>query len=792
MLKYNLLLAWRSLVKRKLTAAIMLTGLTIGLTCVTLIGVFVFHETSYDTTFSHFDKIYRFTFRNDQGKHMAGSPAALSPYLESYFPSVDAVCRVFYPYMRAGTTGLVESQGKRIYERKIIYGDSTFFRFFDAPFLEGDIETALDAPDKIVLSRAAAARYFENGQALGNLITLNGEHVFRVSGVVDFPTNSHFNFDFIMTPYFQPRLLEEWTRWPCWTYLKINNDQQIFTIEEDINDILLTHAFPYDLLWSSYKFILQPLEQIHTSSEMSWDVVPKVAKRQLNMLLSIALAVLALGCINFINLATAKATERAKETGIKKLFGAKKESLVPQFMLEALFLCLAAGILALIISSMLLPHFNTLADAKISISYFDIKVIGSVLTTSVVTALLAGVYPAVVISSFSPGQILKNKHTATGSHSWLRKTLVTFQFFISAALVAATWVMKDQLVFMQQMDLGFDQQGVLSVRLRQANKETFERVKNELMTHSDIEKVSAASHTLGAGSGTWSFYPPGMDLADQQAIADYMRVDYGFFDLMDIEFVQGRPFSEMYASDLGQGLIINESAAELWKLEDPLSTPLRTDIDAGFMEERSIVGVVKNFHYKSPEFDVTPLVLDIDSSSAYRHVYVKSNHMNASLAVIENLWSEYFPEYPVEYSFQDEVFSRTYSNHQIYRRIMGISGSIALLISAIGLLGLVSFILAKKKKEMGIRKILGASLAQLFMLISRQFLWLVIVANVLAIPIAYYGVREWLMGFASRTNVDAMIFVYTLLGSILLVFMVISYNTVRSALRNPVDVIRAE
>ena len=791
-LKYSFILAWRSLAKRKITAVIMLAGLTIGLTSVTLVGVFVLHETSYDTTFSSFEQIYRFTFRNDQDKHMAGSPPALTPFLESGFPSILSACRVFYPYMRAGATGLVEAAGKRIYERDVIYADSTFFRMFDAPFLEGDPGAALDAPDKMVLSKEAARRYFGEEQALGNLITLNSEHVFRVSGVVDFPSNSHFDFDFVVPPYFRPGLLEEWTRWPCWTYLEINDHQQVPIIESGIGRLLSTHASPYDPLWTSYKFILQPVAAIHNSSDMSWDVVPKVSRRQLFMLLTIALAVLTLGCINFVNLATAKATERAKETGIKKLFGAQKKNLVPQFMLESLFLSLVAGILALLLSGLLLPRFNILANADLAIAFFDAKIIIGLLLFSVITAVLAGWYPAMVISSFSPGQVLKNQNATGGSRPWLRRILVIFQFFISVVLVIATLVMQDQLLFMQRMDLGFDQEGVLSIRLRQADKRTFEHARNELQRSAHIEKVSAASHTLGAGSGTWSFYPPGMDLSDQDAIADYMRVDYGFFDLMEIEFQQGRPFFEGYPSDLEQGLIINEAAVELWELEDPLNTPLRTDIDAGIMENRSIVGVVKNFHYKSPEFDVTPLVLDIDSSSTYRHVYIRSSDLTATIAIVEDIWSDHFPEYPVEYSFQDEVFSRTYNNHQTYRRITAISGFVALLVSAIGLLGLVGYVLVKKRKEIGIRKVLGSTVTQLFLLVIKQFLWLVMVANLLAIPVAYFSMKEWLAGFASKTPINPTVFVYTLFGSILLVLAVVSYNTVRSALQNPVDVIRSE
>ena len=536
-----------------------------------------------------------------------------------------------------------------------------------------------------MLSEQAARRYFGDQPALGQMITLDNEHVFRVSGVVNFPTHSHLVFDFLIPAEFQPALLNEWTRWPCWTYLRVEQDQQVTFVEEQVGKLLKDHASPYAPLWSSYQFDLQPIHQIHTSSDMHWDVVPKVAPAQLLMLLGIALSILLLGSINFVNLATAKADERVKESGVKKLLGAGRLSLVAQFIVEALFLSIVGGLLALLLLPILLPFFNELADARLSADFIDSNVVLGIIGGSVLTGILAGLYPAWVLSTASPGQVLKNQSAAQNSRSWLRKSLIVFQLAISIGLIIATIIVQDQLRYMQQLDLGYDQQGVLSVRLREPSKGTFERLRNELLTHAAISEVAAASHAVGAGRGTWSFYPPGMALEDQQALADYKRVDYRFFNLLDIQFVAGRPFSPDRRADRRDAIIINEVAAQQWGLTDPLNTPLRTDIDRGVMAEKQIVGVVKDFNYKSPEYGVTPLVLGIDSTTTYRNVYVKASNLPEAVAYIESLWSSYFPDFPVEYQFQDAIFAQTFRQHQTFRKVLSVFSVIAIIVSCLGM-----------------------------------------------------------------------------------------------------------
>ena len=791
-MNHNLKLAWRSIVKRRGTAFIMLIGLVTGITCTALVGIYVLHETSYDTSFSLSEVTYRMTFKNDQGKHMAGSPSALAPFLENEFPGVSSVCRVFYPHMRSGSTSLMEVGDTRLYEHHIIYADSTFFTFFDAPFVEGNHEYALDNPSKIVLSKETAERYFEEGQAVGKTIRMNDEHEFQVSGVVDFPTNSHFEFDFILPPYFNPDLLNEWTRWPCWTYMKVERPQQIEYIEAGISDILEQNASPYDPLWADYEFILQPIALVHNSAGMSWDVVSKVDKRQLIMLLLIAIAILLLGSINFINLATAKATERAKETGIKKLMGAEKKSLVIQFLLESCFLSVLAGVCALVLTVLLLPLFSELSDSPLSLTFIQAQHVLLLFILSLLVGLIAGIYPAFVIARFDAGHILKSYGVSAGASPWIRKSLVVFQLLISVGLIIATLIIQDQMQFMQQMNLGYDQRGVVSVRLREANEQTFQRLKNELTKQADVEQVSAASHAIGAGSGTWSFYPPGMDFSDQNAIADYIRADYSFFDLMDIPFVEGRPFSRQYASDLTNGLIINEAAARQWQLDDPVNTMLQTDIDRGVMENKQIVGVVKDFHYKSPEFEITPLVIDIDTSTSYRNVYIRTSDFDRTLSKVEGLWSAYYPEYPVEYKFQEEIHQASLDQHQTLKETIATFSLIAILISSIGLLGLVGYLLNLKRKEIGIRKVLGSTVVQLFNLIFNEFLWLILIANLIAWPIIYLMMNDWLASFASRTSINLILFLLAGLGSISLVFLVVGYNILLAAKRNPVKMLRVD
>lgn len=694
--------------------------------------------------------------------------------------------------MRAGSSALVEANDKRIYETRIIYADSTFFDFFDMPFVEGPLSSPMGGSDKIILTKNSAQRYFGKQRALGKVVRLDSRSTFTVSGVVDLPTNSHLKFDFIIPSEYAPRYLNRWIRWSCWTYFHLERKSDPGDVASMIGGVIERHANPSDPIWDSYQYELQPLKDIHNSSDMAWDVVPKVSFTKLSMLLTIAVGVLILGCINFINLATAKATDRSKEIAVKKVLGAPRHTVISQYMIECVILSSVGGLLAAGMIVGLIPYFNELAGADIAMNFLDYKVYGFLAVLSILTGLCAGIYPAMMISACRAGEVLKNNNSAKAGNPWLRKGLIVLQFAVSAGLIIGALIINSQLVFMQQMDLGYDREGVVAVTLREPTHTNFKRVQQELMSHDAVTNVSAASHNLGAGSGTWTFYPPGMVLEDQNSLADYIRVEESFFKLMDLKVVQGRTLSSAYPTDVTRGLILNEAAVKKWDIKDPVGTSLRTDIDGGALTNYRIVGVVKDFHYKNPESVVEPLVLDLDTALAYRNVYVRSSHIGTAIQLIEKIWGDHFPEFPVQYKLQEAVHTDSIKQFATFRTVISVFSGVAILVSCIGLLGLINYTLAQKRKEMAIRKVLGSTVTGIFLMISGSLVVLIVIANVLAWPLTYLIMKQWLTQFAFRIDIGIWTFVATMGLSIFIVFLLVSYQTVSAAQTNPAEVLKEE
>lgn len=790
MFKLQVLLAWRNIIKRKFYSSIEVIGLAAGIACFLVILIHVRKEFSFDKVFTDYEKIYRvLNLEETSGNRYSGGASAIGHHCRTEVPQVEQVVHVFYPYRMYSTSALVLRNDIRFYEDNIIDADSGFFRMFDFPFVEGNAQNALKDPSSIVISTRAAEKYFGSESALGKFIGIDEERSLVVTGVVDVPENCHLNFDFARPAHRRPEQLYEWEHTLAFTYVKVPDASNVTSIEQQLYNIILKYSTSEDAAYlKNYHPTLQSLADIH-NSVLNWDIHQAVPSTQLYAIMGIAVFILLLAIINFINLATARASERIKETGISKILGASQRRLILQFFTEFVVITIFSGLLAIALAGAAINAFNAVMNTNISIGALvgtDAMLILAGLI--LLTALLSGLYPAWKLSTFRPTQVIK-RNSGAGEGRRLRETLVVFQFVISIALISGTMVIHQQLQYMQNADLGFDKDQVYILTLRNPSKLRFDQLRTSLLSEAGISKVAGASSLIGGEPGSDTFHPDHMPRQTPETFAKNIAIDENFLDLAGVDLLAGRNFQEENPSDYNNAFIVNETTVRQFQLKDPVGANFRR---SGSTSGR-IIGVMKDFHFTALNYKISPMVFFIDSTMAYEHMYIKmQGNITDNLAAVEQEYNKVFPEYPMEGTFQDQYFDSLYKQEKQTASIAQWFSILAILLACLGLLGMSSFIMIQRRKEIGIRKVVGASIVDVLRHLSGGFLKLIMIGFGISVPITVYFMNRWLEGFDSRTSINGWVFMLAGGFAIVVAMLTIGFQTVRAARANPVEALKED
>ena len=794
MLSNYLKIAFRNLRRHPGHAGINVLGLSIGLACCVFIVLFVRDELGYDRHHSNADRIFRLVRETS-----ALSAAPMGPAIEASIAGVESATRI---------TGenkiLVQRDDEEPFTETILFADPGYFDIFDHTFLQGSPASALANPNALVLTQSAALKYFGDESAVGKSLTIHDDEPveFRVTGVIEnVPRQSHFTFDLIAS--FEhiaagSQRMENWaTNW-LFTYGLLSEGAEFEAVESQLPAFFERHT---DESWSHFR--IQPLLDVRlNSAHMTHDIGVQGNIAYVYLFGATALLILLIACTNFANLSTARSMQRAREIGVRKALGAERGQLVHQFLGESFLATFAALVVAVCLIVIGLPAFRNISGKALTLSWGDagflvLTFIGLIL----LVGLVAGMYPAFVLSRFNPVQSLRG-HGDGSNSGWLRKGLVVFQFTASICLIFATMVIYRQLEYVQSASLGFDKEQVLVMDYGEALSERFEIVKSELVNHPNVIGASASDNVPGQGTSDFLFRPEGVTSEDDLMSFDTYFVDEDYTSLFGMEIVHGRTFSPN-TDPTAQGFLINETAWQSIRdrLGDEWNDPVGRQLDfylpgeSGWEVYRTgqVVGVVKDFHYQSLHAEIGPLVMQVlPMVFDYLVAKVRTENLPETLAFLEEQWAVFGPERPFEYYFLDDQFDQLYRNEARLAEIFILFAGFAIFIACLGLLGLISISTAYRTKEIGIRKVLGASSIGLIGTLTSDYLKLVIFAIVIAAPLGFFALSRWLESFAYRVELSWEIFLWAGLLAVGLAWMAMIFQSLRAAMSNPVEALRYE
>ncbi|HMB90320.1 MAG TPA: ABC transporter permease [Rhodothermales bacterium] len=798
MLKNYLKIALRNLRKRKGYAFINVVGLAIGMTCCLLILLYVVDELRYDRFHEHADDIYRLRVeRFSSGGEAELTAAASAPMLPAAlqdFPQIAAGARL------AQRTYLVERGTERFYEERFFWADSSMFDVFTFPFVAGNPTTALARPYSVVLTASTAKKYFGDQDPIGQVLTIEDWDL-TVTGVVqDVPVQSHFSFDFLGSfstiEVLEDRPSNEWNWWSLgyYTYLRIGEGVDVAALQEQLREMPSRYIGDQEEVSGYRQFLyLQPLTDIHLHSDYRAEIEPNSDIAYVYVFSAIAVFILLIACINFMNLATARSAQRAREVGLRKVVGAGKHQLIGQFLGESILMSLFALLLSLVLIQLLLPLFSQLAFKTLTLNYikewpYMLLAVGF----AVIVGVLAGSYPAFALSAFRPAQVLKGDVVPGGRAAMLRKGLVVFQFAISVFLIAGSLVVFQQLQFMRTQNLGFqkEQMVVLNVRNNQEVVSRYESVERAMNGLPSVLEATFSSSVPGRSNYT-NVISRQEGMTDDGQTMGILGVDYDFIDTYSLELAAGRGFSREMGTDTS-AFVINEATMKAvgWQTPDEA---IGQNLTRQFGDTRTVIGVVKDFNFASLQHTVEPLVLQLQPSwFNYITLRISTENVPEAMASISNTWNTFSPGRPVEYFFLDDDYDRQYRTEERISQILGLFTVLAIFIACLGLFGLASFTAEQRTKEIGVRKVLGASVSGIVALLSRDFLKLILVAFVVATPIAYFIMHRWLQDFAYHIAISWTTFALAGGTALGIALLTVSYQSVKAALADPVKSLRYE
>jgi ABC-type antimicrobial peptide transport system permease subunit len=796
MVKNYLKIAFRNILRHKGYSFINIAGLAVGMAVCILILLWVQDELSYDRFHKNHDDIYRVIqiWRKGGESHNPVTPAALAPALKEEFPEIVNAAR-----FRGVGRILLKCSDHYFYEQGGAFTDPAAFSMFTFPFVKGNPQTALSNPHSIVLTEPMARKYFGEENPVGKTIeiknllqTTTGDSaltdMFTVTGVLkNIPGNSHLQFDFLLPLHLLDKSIRmDWHNTIYFTYVQLGKD----TVQQDVEQKIYSYLQKPDPN-STASLYLQPLNRIHLYSEFSTDVAGQGSIKIVIIVSIIAFSILLIACINFMNLATARSSNRAKEVGVRKVAGARKADLVKQFFSEAFLLSLIALFFSLLLVELLLPAFNQLTRKELSLDFAGNGTIFLMLVgVGLVTGVIAGSYPALFLSSFKPVNVLKGVlKTGFGIRgSFFRKTLVITQFSLTIILIIGTVVLYKQLNYIQDRKLGFDKEQLIYIPLNTELRQKYEAVKSEWLQNPDIISVTAASSLPSFGRDIytedvhWEGKTP-----DQDVLMNGISIGYDFVKTFKIDVVEGRHFSTRFPADQSN-FVVNEAAIKVMGMKNPVGQKFTFGDRTG-----TIIGVVKNYHFKSLRQQIEPLVLRLSPEWVnYLFVRLKPGNVSDTIDRLEEKWEKTVPGYPFEYYFVDDLLNNLYTVEQQVGKVLRGFTFLAVIIAALGLFGLASFMAEQRTKEIGIRKVLGSSTLSVVALLSKEFCKWVLAANVIAWPIAFFAVDWLLQVYAYRTPIGIAIFLLSGGFALAIAFLTVCYQSLKAALANPVEALRYE
>ncbi len=785
MIKNYLKIILRNIRKHKGYSFINITGLAIGMACCLLISIWVLDELSYDQFHDKAQRLFRVEedqYYSGRVFHVSVTPHPLGPALVEEIPEIVDATR----YVWSG--GLLFRYGeKAFFEYNIRAVDPSFFQMFTFPLIKGDKDKALDSPYALVINEDIVEKYFGKEDPLGKVITINNAHEFTVAGVVkNVPHNSILQFD-VLVPY---AFLEKVGRTnlefgsnSIGTYIELSPNTNMDQVNAKISGFIKAKVPD-----SVTELVLKPFTRIHLHSYWGYEK-DAGAIQYVYMFSIIALFVLLIACINFMNLSTARSANRAKEVGMRKVVGALKSHLIRQFYGESVVFAFISLVLAAGIVTALLPAFSKFAEKELSWNVAGIVgILIGLIGITFFTGLIAGSYPALFLSAFQPVKVIRGTLKAGSASSWFRKVLVVVQFSLSILLVIGTVVVYQQLTYMKNKRLGWNREHLVYIPLRDDVKKVFDTLKMELLKDSHVLNATATSQLPSyIGSNSSNFNWEGKDPNFTMLIGNN-PVDFDFIETLKIEMKEGRSFSREYSSDLSSAFVINEEVAKLMGRESVVGESCMF-----FGREGTIVGVMKNWHYQPIRRKIEPLVLYVAPERTWiMLIRIAAGNISESIKAIENVWKRVIPTYPFEYYFLDENFDEMYRREESIGTLLKYFAGLAIFIACLGLFGLASFTSEQRTKEIGIRKILGATVSNITLLLCREFFLLVFVSNIIAWPVAYFLMRNWLESYAYRTSLSVLIFISAMAIALLVAFLSVSVQAIRAATANPIDSLRYE
>ena len=809
MLKNNFKVAYRVIKRHKGFSLINILGLAVGMASCLLIFLYVQDELRYDRYNKNAERIYRVgTHLKMQNREMniASVCPPMAKALRDEFLEVENTVR-----FREGENSYLFKAGNEAFrEERVVFSEPSFFDIFSIPLLKGNPETALKSPYTLVLSQNTAEKFFGSADPVGKILTVDNSQDYQVTGVFkDIPDNSHFHFDVIASL----SSLEE-SRDPSWfnmsfpTYMLLRKDADYKALEDKFSILIRKYLAPQideteigkpveeylEEMDLEEQFFIQPLLDIHLHSDFLYDFESGGDIKYIYIFTAIAIFILIIASINFMNLSTARSSGRAKEVGVRKVLGSDRKDLIRQFLTESMFMSLISLAIALLIVWMGLPFFNSLSAKNLGLldlnNWFMFK---TLIGIALFIGFLAGSYPAFFISAFRPALVLKDKSKVGFKTGPLRSGLVVFQFTASIILIIGTLIIVNQLHFIQNKKLGFDKEHVLILNNAELLGERAEVLKNEMLKHPQFVNGTVTGYLPVPSSRRYmSLRPEGYTDTKEPLPISMWSVDQDYIDTLGLKIVEGRGFSREFATD-STAAIINRKAVEHFGFDSPLGKKLSCHSSSqGIQDFYTVVGVVEDFHFDSLRNNIEPLVLYLGQSSDLISFRIQTEDLPGTIELLRQGWERFMPDEPFEYSFLDERFENVYKAELKMGKIFGVFAGLAIFIGCLGLLGLASFSAERRTKEIGIRKILGASIPAVVRLLIKEFVILVGIANLIAWPIAYVLMQGWLRNFAFRVSFSLLVFLFAGALTLFFSFMTVGFLALRAALSNPVDSLRYE
>ena len=787
MFKNYILVSVRNLKKNSTYSLLNIMGLAIGMAAFILISLYVQYELSFDRHYEHAERIYRVI---REGR--AFTPPPLGPELMEKIPEVESASRI----LRSSNT-LVSHDHDHFLEEEFYWVDPKMLKIFSIPFTSGNPGTALNDPSAIVLSQKAAKKYFGNTDPMGKTLIVNERYEFNVSGVFDdMPANSHFVMDLVVPyeTYFSVTNndITSWRSNFSYTYVLLHEGSDPQAMENKFAPLIEVPLFKAAGIKEPYPkhFFIQPMTDIHLHSHLEQEIEVNNDLKYILLFSSIAFLILFIACVNYMNLATARSLRRGKEVGLRKVVGAQRGQLIAQFLGESVAMAVMAMIFSILMVLAALPSFNNLVQRQLGMNplHNPQLFLGLVFTTLFV-GLFAGSYPALRMSGFRPISVLSGAFTRSSKGSSLRNVLVLVQFAITIFLIVCTIAVREQLNFIKTVDLGYTKEQIITLPVRVGSiRQNIQPIKIALLQYADIIAVST-SGSLPDNIDTFTSRDwTGRNLEEPIPIY-YNTADYDYIDLFGMQIVQGRNFSREFPSDETGVFLVNETAVKVAEWEIPIGRKL-THWNGKTGE---IVGVIKDFHLHSLHRPIEPLYVFLDNNSFSNiAIKIKTANIPATIDHVAAVMKKFSPSYPFSYSFFDEVFEQAYFTEQRMGRVFGAFAILGIFIACLGLFGLTAFAAEQRTKEIGIRKVLGASDSKIFLLLSKEFISWVLLANLIAWPIAYFAMNKWLQNFAYRIHIGIIAFLISGGTALLIAYLTVSYQSIKSARANPVESLRYE